>query len=351
MLLLHNFLNIFNIYNRMNLIITNYTVNIDSNNIAKYSTKISKGDNKSLLYTLPYIPFTNYGWVTLRYELLKFMKESVILKKISLALNSNEEIKTILFFRANTFISKNYDQIKKLSGIKKIIYVDDLHNSMEMRELRELDPNIFDSFDLILSTYAYCFDKFFPKVPKEKVYWFPHSFNEQLKIDYNPNPINKILLCGCICDSYPMRQKVANLKDIFPIDILEHPKYSKNKLHDIIGKKFIQKLNEYRAVFTCCLNVSTPYLVQKFFEIPGSGALLIAYDKWVEEPLKELGFVDMENYLSVNEENLEEKISFIFDEKNFDLIESIRINGYNFIHEKHTHQIRTDKLIEYINKK
>lgn len=333
----------------MNLIITNYTVNIDSNNLAKYSTKISKGDNKSLLYTLPYVPFTNYGWITLRYETMKFMKETDVLVKISKALNSTEEVKTILFFRANTFISQNYSQIKNLKNIKKIIYLDDLHGSMEISELKQLDPNIFDSFDLILSTYAYCFDKFFPRVPKEKIYWFPHSFNEQLKVDYNESPINRMLLCGCVCEAYPMRMKVAELKDKYRIDILEHPKYCKAKLHDVIGKKFIQKLNEYRFVFTCCLNEKIPYLVQKFFEISGSGALLVAYDKWVKEPLKELGFVDMENYISVNEDNLEEKLNFIFDDSKKELLEKIRSNGYNFIHEKHTHQIRTDRLIQYLN--
>ncbi len=336
----------------MNIIITNYTVNTTNETINSYSTKISKGDNKNLLYTLPYVPFTNYGWITLRYETMKLMKETDIICKIKKALGINQETKTdiknILFFRANTFISQNYQQIKELKDIKKILYVDDLHRSLEIRELKHLDANIIDSFDLVISTYAYYFNNYFPLVPKEKIYWFPHSFNEQLKVEYNQNPINKILLCGSISDAYPMRQKMLSLTSKYPIDVLEHPKYSKAKLHDIIGKKFIQKLNEYKYVFTCCLNEKIPYLVQKFFEIPGSGALLIGYDRWVKEPMTELGFIDMENYISVNEENLEEKLNYILDEKNNELIEKIRLNGYNFIHSNHTHQHRVDEFVKYI---
>lgn len=61
----------------------------------------------------------------------------------------DEKIDKILFFRANTFITKYWEEIKNLN-IYKMIYIDDLHNSREIYELRILDRNFFDYFNLIL---------------------------------------------------------------------------------------------------------------------------------------------------------------------------------------------------------
>lgn len=331
----------------MNIIITNTTVNTTNLKINKFSTKISRGDNKNLLYTLPAKTFESNGWKIVCYEHFYRLDKPTMIEKLQTYLDTTEPIGKILFFRANTLITKHWEEIKNLSQCK-IIYVDDLHNSKEIQELRSLDRNLFNHFNLILSTYAYCFNKFFKYVDNSKIYWFPHSFNDLFKIDYNLNPTNKILLSGCICDTYPMRQKMHELSSKYPIDVLDHPKYCKNKLHDIIGKKFIEKINEYRIAFTCCSNPQTPYVIQKFFEIPGSGALLLCYDAHVKNQMIELGFVDMENYISVQEHNLEEKILWLMDPCNDSKIEEIRLNGYNFINSTHTHEIRTMKLLNYI---
>ena len=331
----------------LNIIIINNTINTTNTEIKNYSSKISKGDNKNLLYTLPYIPFTENGWITICYEDL-IMNTGTVIEKIQTYLNTTQNIEKILFFRANTFIVANWEEIKNLN-VYKIIYVDDIHNSREIYELRALDKELFNYFDLILSTYAYCFNKFFKYVPKEKIYWFPHSSNEIFKIDYNHNPLNKILLSGCICETYPMRQKLLSLENKYSIDVLQHPSYSKNKSHNIIGMKFIEKINEYRFAFTCYSYYYTPYIIQKYFEIPGSGALLIASDYHIKKQMTELGFIDMVNYISVNESNLEEKIIWLFDESNNQIIEEIRLNGYNFVNSNHTHTIRTRQFLNYLS--
>lgn len=333
----------------MNIIIINHTINTINDNINKFSTKISRGDNKNLLYTLPYIPFTSNGWKVVYYEDIFCTNANTLIEKIQTLLNTNEKIENILFFRANTLIMKYWEEIKNLK-VYKIIYIDDIHGSKEMAELRTLGKYFFNYFDLILSTYAYCFRKYFNFVNNEKIYWFPHSFNEIFKINYNNNPKNKIFLSGCICSSYPMRQKMLELENIYPIDILNHPSYSKNKLHKIIGKKYIEKINEYRFGFTCCLTEQTPYLVQKFFEIPGSGALLIGYDKLIKSQMNKLGFIDMINYVSVDENNLEDKIKWLLDPNNIELVEQIRLNGYNFINNNHTHAKRTEDFLIWFNK-
>lgn len=333
----------------MNIVIINYTINTSNSEINKFSTKISRGDNKNLLHTFPYIPFISNGWKVICYEDLIKINTNTIEGKIQTYLKTNDKIEKIIFFRANTLITKYWEEIKNLN-IFKIIYIDDLHNSREIYELRILDSNFFNYFNLILSTYAYCFNRFFKYVEKEKIYWFPHSFNEILSVKYNLEPKNEIFLSGCAnAETYPMRQKMIELKEKYPIDILSHPKYCKNKLHNITGKKFIEKINEYRYAFTCCANKITPYLIQKFFEIPGSGALLIGYDKHIKPQMLELGFIDMINYISVDENNLEEKIKWIIDPSNLETIEKIRLEGYNFINSIHTHEMRIKKLLLYLN--
>lgn len=331
----------------MNIIIINSTINTTNIQIKKFSTKISRGDNKNLLYTLPAKTFEENGWKILCYEDIFKIEKDTLIEKIQTILNTTDDIKNILFFRANTLITRYWEEIKNLR-VFKIIYIDDMHNSREIYELRALGKNFFDYFNLIIATYAYCFKKFF-NIDSNKIYWFPHSFNELFNIEFNTNPINKILLSGCICDAYPMRQKVLELETKYPIDVLDHPKYCKNKLHDIIGKKFVSKINEYRFAFTCCSNPKTPYLIQKFFEIPASGALLIAFDKFIKPQLDELGFIDMVNFVSVNEDNLEEKILWVLDSNNFEQVEEIRLNGYNFVNSQHTHEIRATKFIQYLD--
>lgn len=52
----------------MNVVIINYTINTTNEEINKFSTKISRGDNKNLLYTLPYYPLISNGWKIVYYE-------------------------------------------------------------------------------------------------------------------------------------------------------------------------------------------------------------------------------------------------------------------------------------------
>jgi hypothetical protein len=327
------------------LAIINKTINTNNELINDFSNEISRGDNKNILYTLPYDAMIKQQWKFLYIEdIINDYKISII-ETIKNKINIEPNI--ILFFRANTLISKYRFEIKNIKSYK-ILYIDDLHDSNEITELKYMKPYVINKFDLILSTYKYCINKFLNKININKVLWFPHSFNELFKIKYNENPQNKILLSGAINENYPMRLKMLELKQIYPIEVLEHPRYGKSKIHKIIGNKYIKCINKYKYAFACCLNNKTPYLVQKFFEIPGAGALLLAYDEYIKEPFQQLGFIDMDNYISVNKENLEEKIKFVLDENNSDIVEKIRKNGYDFINKNHTHAHRIELLEQYL---
>jgi hypothetical protein len=107
-------------------------------------------------------------------------------------------------------------------------------------------------------------------------------------------------------------------------------------------------VNQFKFGFSCCSCKELPYIVAKFFEIPACGSCLIAYDKYVKEPLKELGFIDSENYISISDDNLEDKLKWIFDSNNNDEIERIRKNGFDFVRNNHMLSHRIDKLITYL---
>lgn len=326
----------------MNIIITNKTVKInDKHQQTPDYTKIKNSDIKNILYTFQYESFLKYKWKIVFYEdIVNFID----------FLESNDKINIMYLYRATKFIENNIELLQKINVSKKIIYIDDLLDSNEITELIKIKPNIFDTFDLILSTYKYKFHNIYSYVKKNKVYWFPHSYHDNFKIPFNKEPKNKLLLTGFVNEKYPFRQLILKLKNEkkYPIDVLEHPSYRIELKHRLIGKKYIVKLNKYRFGFTCCLNKRTPYIVQKFFEIPGSGSLLIAYDEHIKKPLRQLGFIDGVNYISVNKDNLIEKLDYIFNEENDDKLEEIRYNGYEFINKYHRHSNRVKCLMNYL---
>ena len=313
----------------MKLLISNSTQNIYNSTPKKYNNNISKGDNKKNLWTLPYHCLVNqHNWKYINEEeLLGQNIKNVLQNKF------NEQPTVILFWRCNTLLVQQFDFIKNWDVIKSI-YLDDLHHSPEIQELKNIDNSFFDHF-IIFSTYQYCFYQFI-QTTNNKTFWLPHSFNELFTVQFNDNPKYGLLTSGNIDENiYPMRKYLLTFKNNYNIDYLNHPGYQKKKKHDIVGIKYIQKLNEYLACFTCCSTLATPYLLAKFFEIPGSGSLLVAYDDLVINQLKELGFIDGINYISVTKENMETKLDFIFDVNNKKLIDEIRLNGYNLIKNRH----------------
>lgn len=87
----------------------------------------------------------------------------------------------------------------------------------------------------------------------------------------------------------------------------------------------------------------------KFFEIMGSGALLLAANLHTKKYFGELGFIDNEHYISVTYENLDAKIKYVLDPANRTIIDQIRANGYSRVQENHLYTHRGDALDDIIN--
>lgn len=228
----------------------------------------------------------------------------------------------------------------------KISYViDDLHTCGEIKRLRN---NNYNKVYKIFATYAYCFSKFYPLIPLNKVEWLPHS--ARYIIPFNNNPINKILISGRINkNQYPNRYKMLLLSKKNKFITYYKPelngyraKNNNDITNKIYGKKFYELLNSYLIGFTCDASKDRPYLLAKHFEIIGSGCLLFACNPNTKTYFEKLGFIDGIHYISCTCENMEEKIKWLSNISNLTEINKIRKNGYELIKQKHTFETRTN---------
>jgi len=254
---------------------------------------------------------------------------------------------TILLDNYGLFIFKNLDFIINNQHIKFYIHENDIHflkskpntykRYFSLRSKLKENKHIY-----ILAHYWYHYPKLY-EIPVERIFCFPKFvFNKNIS-EINTVPIKKILLSGSISSHYPMRRFLGSLNHP-KIEILTHD-------DGIKGPDYIKYLKNFICCFACCLNKNTPYIINKFFEIPSSGSLLLAYDEFVKKELEYIGFIDGINYISCNKKNIIDKINWICDHKNKKEIDKIRINGYNLIVNNHTEKNRYNFIENIITHK
>lgn len=253
---------------------------------------------------------------------------------------------TILFWEGYEFLQARAYEICRLE-CHKVILADDLHWWEEQARQRKLVG--FALCELVLSTCAYTWDKFYPEFAGTKrVVWIPHSASPDFMLPYNHDPENSILLSGAISHHYPLRQQMKTLQEqgSYSIDYQGHPGYYTGYDHETdedIGPNYAATINRHRAGFTDSLIYN--YVVAKYFEIPATGALLFA-DEAVAGPLRQLGFIENRHYLPVSKENLEERIQYILDQRNHEELDEIRRRGQELVWERHKTSDRARQIDE-----
>lgn len=279
------------------------------------------------------------GWLCIDFKI-----EHIKNKILFIDYLKNNNIKIIFCFGLAPFFIDLYGEFLIEKKICLLDYSNDLHNKNNIltekkKLLIEKKTNFQNLY--ICANYYYCFDKFNKDTTKTIKY--PTFVDDDFNIEFNNDPIKKILLSGSKTSAYPGRKKLNNISGYNNnIQVLKHGIYK--------GYEYIKYLNQFICCFACCLNSSTPYIVAKFFEIPSSGSLLFAYDKFVKDELKNLGFIDGENYISCDLCNMEEKIKYILDPNNLNEINRIRKNGYDFVWKYHKQSDRLKYIDDYVNK-
>jgi len=274
---------------------------------------------------------TGYGWAQIDTQTL--WRASTIAGTILDTFGQLPE--TILFWEGYELLSARAAELSRLR-CRKFILADDLHWWNErMRQNKSVG---FALCETVLSTYGYVWDRFYPEFRgAKKVVWIPHSASPDFLLRYNQHPENAILLSGAITHHYPLRQQMKVLHDQrrYSIAYHAHPGYHCQYDYERnvdVGRGYAERLNKFRVGFTDALTYE--YVVAKYFEIPATGALLLA-DAVVSEPLRKLGFIANEHYLPVSKENLEERIQFVLDVANHEELDKIRRRGQELVCQKH----------------
>jgi Glycosyl transferases group 1 len=221
-------------------------------------------------------------------------------------------------------------------GCRECVFVDDLHWRDDAdREVKSLGLSLCDT---ILSTYAYIFDDYYPELRnRKKIVWAPHSASPDFVLPFNDRPQNAVLLSGAVNEHYPLRQRMKKLRDDgrYPIRLHEHPGYAAAydyETDERVGAGYARIIHQYKVAFTDAAWLR--YVVAKYFEIPATGALLLA-DGAVREQLNELGLLENVHYIAASAKNLEEQIQYVLDPIHDEEINAIRRRGQELVSSRH----------------
>ena len=249
----------------------------------------------------------------------------------------------ILFWCGHVFLCAHEREVEKLDTAKWFV-ADDLHHLGTMA----LQEKAFLLCDTVLSTYAYRFDDFFPKVAKSRrIVWLPHSASPDFALAANSAPRNELFLSGAISKVYPLRERLNALMESGWKDIVRHEHPGYHCQYDYagdsrVGRAFARRIWGRRAAFTDCSVYR--YAVAKHFEIPATGALLVA-DVALEEPLTQIGFLPGLHYFPVSGGDLEDRVRYLFCEDHHAELDRIRRDGQALVLSRH----RTSHRARLIN--
>lgn len=229
---------------------------------------------------------------------------------------------------------------------KKILITEDLHH----RSLEVYD-NLFNKIDIILPRFNIIKTLFNNKFEK-KIIDFPlYCSNKFLVDNINLNSINKIILYGNINNNlYKLRYKWHNFMIDNYNDKIIYIKKNSDETAKTIRNYTFGLVSGYIPEYFEKFNDNNCYIVAKFFEVTGSGLLLLADSTGLNNELKKYGFIDNVNYIDINFNNIHDKIKFIFDEKNSSKINLIRNNGLKLIKDNHLIDNRINTIKNIFNK-
>lgn len=268
-----------------------------------------------------------------------------ILEKLN-ANTLDKDISNLIFYpRQLKFLdpSNNIHNLIINSNIKKTIFIDDIH-------CIDLNIDIINKFNNKIVSYKYLLNNFLKGI-KENIFSCPHYINNRFVYKDDVKDIKISILGHYQSDTYLTRKYIIqNVKKINNqlqnCSIQCYPKLNTNMYYQTLRKS-------YASIATTGDNPSNyyPYIVSKYFEIPGCNALLIANIlPEMEEEFKKYGFIENENYIRFSNINeLIQKCNYIFDPNNKDKIEKIRQNGFNLVKNNHLISNRIKDIVKMLN--
>ena len=219
----------------------------------------------------------------------------------------------------------------------------DIHYKTERRRkfLKE------EQIDYVFPHYRDAFLRSFPEF-EERMVWFPHHVPTELFKDYQlEKSIDYLFIGAAIRHVYPLRAIwIDKLKHEKGFVMYGHPGYRKQTFcskRDMVAENYAKEINRAKMLFTCHSKYEYPVL--KYFETAACHTLLMANGS---QELNDLGFVDGETFVEINEKNVVEKARAYLrdDEKR----RKISLRAYNMVRARHSTEKRASELVEFIEK-
>lgn len=176
----------------------------------------------------------------------------------------------------------------------------------------------------------------------ENLFVWPNFIDPEIYCDYGLPKIVPILFNGYMNSLYPWRQKIYKiLSSNYPSLIFPHLGYESRSPAMIFGEQYARTINASWFVPAC--GTLAREVVRKHFEIPASKSCLITEET---PALVAAGFVDMQNCVFADEDNVSEKVSYLFHHTGE--LQKIINGGYDLVHSHHTLKHR-DQIFQWFN--
>lgn len=250
--------------------------------------------------------------------------------------NVNNNFDVVICDHSYAFYTEDWHKIK----IPKVMLIEDSSGGPVDKVVRK---SIECKFDLLLCRYRQEFFKYHKtKVDKfAKIKWFPHAYNTEVFKDYGLEKKYDVTMTGYHFPPYYYYRDLIfdEIEDKDYFKELKHVGYDKETKGSVNGVDFAKFLNQSKISISCGLIFNRA--VMKFFEIPAVKTLLFSN---MFDDLKDLGFKDGENMVVADIGNIDKQLRNLLADE--DMIKEISENGYNFIREKHTNEIRAKQFIK-----
>jgi glycosyltransferase involved in cell wall biosynthesis len=271
-------------------------------------------------------------------------------KPLQQELNKRKNIKVVDRMPDRKTINENYDAFfadveihvrgwQKLK-IPKVMFMEDVWIGGQKRKGKSA-ARVFKHADAIMVRYKAMFDKKVSRknfIPRQPIFWLPHCISPQLFRDWKQEKIYDTLSVGNLLHKSTQDMRIFFHKTTkkgpwtsFRAEANRHTRAYK-------AHAFSKVINRSRITGT---SNTVWQVLAKCFEIPASRSLMFSN---YSEDMERLGFIDGENYVLWDKENLVDKLNYYLG--NPDELHRITDNGFKMVHENHRVGQRARQWIE-----
>ncbi|GHA48893.1 hypothetical protein GCM10007103_32180 [Salinimicrobium marinum] len=174
----------------------------------------------------------------------------------------------------------------------------------------------------------------------ENFFTWPNFIDSEICRDYHQTKVIPVMFSGYVNALYPWREKMNPIiASCYPTLIFPHKGYESHSPVMIFGEEYARTINASWFVPAC--GTVAREMVRKHLEIPGSRSCLITERSPV---LEAAGFEDMVNCVFADENNVLDKMDFLFSDK--EKLVALIENGYEMVHRHHTMKQR-DQIYQW----